>query len=416
LSVELSILRAFCLDKQHFNDYYPYTQQLRKKDRLVGILFRLVQQYYDKYEHAADIGKDELKGWYDHQYPNSRDKEVLTDMMDATFELTVSTSLMKSLMEQWIEKYFATQIVNDLMPVLEGNKFDKLNRIQSKLDDYKLLLTNPPDDVAIIKPCDLTTEEIVNATIIQTGYPFPLDKLNDVIGGARPASNGMFYGYTDSGKSSIALFTAAHIAEQMKDTEDICLYCTNEETMVRAAGRATMAFTGFDRFDLLMPDIWKEAEKMKRERGWSRLKICDGVETGEQIIRLMDEWMPKVIIMDQTTDVEVKTARDEEGPDYNKALFKWFRRLGNNYDCAVINVGQAGIEAEDTKWVKLSQMYGSKSGIQGRLDWAVGMGQRLGDEALKDMRFLNITKNKYGGKDKFSCYFNHETCQWEENA
>lgn len=417
MSVELAILRAFCLDKQDFNNFYPYTQQLKKKDRLIAMCFQLLHEYYDKYSNAFDLERDDFVGWYDHQYPNGRDRDEIVDIIDAAYLTRTQGALTRDLMEQWMEKYYATQIVNDLMPVLEGNKFGKLSSMQAKIEEYNLLLTNPPEEVKIISPIDMTTEEIVKHTILRTGYQFPIEYLNKVIGGLRPSSNGMIYGYTDCGKSSLALYIAAAVAEQMKDTSDKVLYCGNEETDVRMANRAQMAFTGFDRFQLLLPDIQKEADRMKTERGWSRLKICSGVETGEQIIRLMDEWMPKVVFIDQATDVEVKVPkRDEGGVDYYKALFKWYRQLGNHYDCAVVSVGQAGVDAEDCKWVKVSQMYGSKSGIQGRLDWACGIGFKLNDEALKDMRFLNIPKNKYGGKDRCSCYFDHETCQWEANA
>jgi KaiC/GvpD/RAD55 family RecA-like ATPase len=416
LSVELSILKAFCLDKQYYSDYYTYTQQLRRKERLLGLLFKLVHEYYDKYSLATDIESDDFKSWYDHQYPNGRDEEEIKDMIDATFRLNVNTDLVKSLIEQWMEKYYANQIIDQLMPVMEGNKFGRLSNITAQIEQYNALLTNPPEEVRVVKPLDLTTEEIVNATILQTGYKFPIPKMNEVIGGLRPCSNGMIYGYTDSGKSSLAFLIAASVAEEMKDTEDTVLYCGNEETAVRAGGRATMAFTGFDRFDLLLPDIQKEADKMKAERGWSRLKICDTIETGEQITRLMDEWRPKVVIIDQATDVEVTLAREAEGTDYFKELFKWYRRLGNVYETAVVAIGQAGVDAENEKWVKLSQMYGSRAGIQGRLDWAAGIGKKLEDAALEHMRFINITKNKYGGKDRCSCHFNHETCQWEENV
>ena len=59
MSVELAILRAFCLDKQDFNNFYPYTQQLKKKDRLIAMCFQLLHEYYDKYSNAFDLERDD---------------------------------------------------------------------------------------------------------------------------------------------------------------------------------------------------------------------------------------------------------------------------------------------------------------------------------------------------------------------
>ena len=76
-------------------------------------------------------------------------------------------------------------------------------------------------------------------------------------------------------------------------------------------------------------------------------------------------------------------------------LFNWARELAKKV-APVITVHQADGNAEGVKWIDMSRLYGSKTGIQGEADAIVTIG-RLPDTG--DARYLYVPKNKLAGKD-----------------
>ena len=68
--------------------------------------------------------------------------------------------------------------------------------------------------------------------------------------------------------------------------------------------------------------------------------------------------------------------------------------------------------AENTQWLKLSDIYGSRVAIQGALDYAIGIGRKIDDPVSEDLRFINIPKNKLhdGEGGKFVVNFSKQTC------
>jgi hypothetical protein len=145
--------------------------------------------------------------------------------------------------------------------------------------------------------------------------------------------------------------------------------------------------------------------------------VFDEITSGDQIKYIIKEYHPTILFVDQATDVEVDTRfKPGNQVEYLKQLFKWYRRLANKNDCAIVGVSQGVGEAENKKWLKLSDIYGSRVAIQGALDYAIGIGRKVDDASLEDMRYLHISKNKLndGSAGKFVTDFNRTICRWEE--
>lgn len=76
-------------------------------------------------------------------------------------------------------------------------------------------------------------------------------------------------------------------------------------------------------------------------------------------------------------------------------LFNWARELSKKY-APVIAVAQADGTAQGQRWIEMSQLYGSKTVIQGEADAIVTIGR---DPATGDTRYLYVPKNKLKGKN-----------------
>ena len=74
---------------------------------------------------------------------------------------------------------------------------------------------------------------------------------------------------------------------------------------------------------------------------------------------------------------------------------------------------QGGDDCFEKTYPTLRDIYGSKSAIQGTLDWAISIGWNADDANYAAWRYFNITKNK-GNVGKYACRFDEDRCQFKE--
>lgn len=414
MSIELSLLKQFCNDKDIESTHYGYISALDNIERELKLLFSLVHRYYDEFNKIS-ISKDELLSYYDLKYPRAKDRELHLDLITELFDSNISSDLMKAHLDHLIEKHHATKVINKLLPVMEGDKYDILNTISVDIDKFVDVLHNPPDSFTVPLPCELSVEELVEQEIEDTGLKWHLEDLTDIIGGLRKQTLGLIYAFVDSGKTSFAMAACANFASQLKDTEDTICYCGNEESAQRLRLRLVQAFTNWTRSQIKQNG--SGAEEIAIEKGIDRVKVFDSITTDTQLEYVIKEYKPHVLFIDQAPAVEIKTKRQQEGVAYLETLFKWYRKLATIHKVGIIGIAQAVGDAEDSKYLKLSDIYGARVAIQGALDWACGIGRLVNNPIDDDLRYLNIPKNKLyeGNNGKITCHFNHYNCEWEVN-
>jgi hypothetical protein len=413
MSIELSMLNLFCGSREIEMAHYGYIDTLDNMERELKLLFGLVHTYYKEYE-TDSIGQDELLNFYDVKYPKAKAREMHVDLIKGSFEVKVSPELVKKSLDQMIERHTATKIINKLLPVMEGQQFDVLDSIRTDVDEYVELLHNPPDSISVPVPCTLSVQALVDQEILDDGYSWHLPLLTKIIGGVRMKTLGLIYAYVDSGKTSFSLAAAAAFAKIFAGGPSRIAYAGNEESAERLRLRFVQALTNWNRSTIR--DNAVQADDMAMVNGLTNVDIFDDITSGAQIKHIVKHYNPSILFVDQATDVDVNTKRKSDGVDYLKILFKWYRRLSSINNIAIITVAQGVATAENAQWLKLSDIYYSKVAIQGSLDYAIGIGRKLDDPAMEDLRFINIPKNKLADGDggKFTTHFTRQTCYWSE--
>jgi len=127
------------------------------------------------------------------------------------------------------------------------------------------------------------------------------------------------------------------------------------------------------------------------------------------------------LFIDQGTKVHLEGGSGRSLVDSSEVsqlqfLFNFYREAAKEHDTAIVILAQATGEAENKRWLKLSDMYGSRVSIQGELDYAIGIGRIVDDPTKENMRFIHVSKNKLmdGSPCKFSTHFIKEKCEWRE--
>jgi KaiC/GvpD/RAD55 family RecA-like ATPase len=379
-------------------------------------LFKLIRDFFAAYD-SDEIEAQEFHDFYDLQFPNARNAESMHIMITEVFDNKPKPGMMGAIMDQFIEKHTATKMIEMLSDTMTGDKYGVIPSVMAEADHFIDIMENPPEELEKLEPVTKTILELVEEELLFEGLEWPLEELNDVLGGIRRKTLGLIYAYVDCGKTSLALNVAANCARQLheKDEDGSILYLGNEEPASRMALRGVQAFTHCTRADLITNRIRYTEEC--REWGYDRLKFFGDVDTGDQVTSLVEEYKPRLTIIDIATDVDVSMEKHygDEGVGYLKSLFKWYRRLSNRMDTAVLAVSQGTGAIENKRYPKLSDVYGSRSAVQGALDYAIGIGKKDDNQAKSDVRYINIPKNKLhdGLKAKIAVTFLAEECKWK---
>lgn len=413
MAIEIQILKLFCDNRDTWQKYGNYFSQTKTLDREIKVIYNLISKYYEKYENISEINYQDLILFYDVIYPSSKSvmdnfhKEIINNLRD----YDVNPDLITDLLEQMMERHYATRIINTLIPVMEGDEVGKLVSMGDYLSEYESKMKCPPELKDNLDPICLSVDDLVNTQIDDSGISWPLESINRTYGGIRQKTHGVIYAYVDSGKTSFAVACAAKFASQLTGDECIC-YCGNEEDAGRLNLRLTIAFTNMMKHDIV--ENPQKTEELRSANGFYRVKTFEGVRDFKRLSDILKKHEPTILFMDQATKIEV--SGKEEGTKAMTARFNMLRDMATDYDCAIIGVCQATGDCEDKKWIRLSDMYESRVAIQGELDFAIGIGRVISKPELEDYRYFNLTKNKLGDGDyaRFTVTFDKYRCKWEE--
>ncbi|MHA2248648.1 MAG: AAA family ATPase [Candidatus Hodarchaeales archaeon] len=409
---ELSILSAFCADRDLFEKHSKHFESIDNLEREIKLVHSLIKDYYDKYETQA-IAEFDIRAFFNHQYPAITGGETYHTLLSNLYEQEINVNLINDILEQIMEQHYATQIINQLIPVMEGHKHGVLTEVQGRIEGFVNKLRNPPVTNEL-EPCELTLHDILAEREQDGGLQWPLAHLNETIGDIPRKTLGLIYAFVDSGKTSFGLRTVAHFARQLADTGEYIVYAGNEEAASRMSMRLTQSLLEKSRIQILQ-DV-DAAEKERYELGFSRVKLFDSITDISMIERLLDKWSPRVLFIDQATKVTGRALAKEKEVTAIRKLFNSYRELAKYYNTSIIGVTQGTGEAENRKWLKLSDIYGSRVGIQGELDYAIGIGRIIDDATKENLRYLNIPKNKLldGDPARFSVFFDRHANIWRE--
>jgi hypothetical protein len=411
---ELSILKLFTEKRDLFEQYYVYIKQMENLDGNVALLAKVIKEYYSRYPEHNYIGEDELHTVYDLLYPQHRERQMQLELISRLYKLDVSTDVMTDLLEQTMERYHAGIIVNKLIPVLEGKQYNVLPHMQGDVDAFIDIMKNPPRPSSSLEPVSMLPSELVEGKATLEGARWHLESLNSILGPLTMGTLGEIFAYVGGGKTSFGLAAIKSFAEYYKDTKETLIYACNEEADTRVAERLTSAFTGKAYWELFKEfEGRKEAlDDMLAEMGWHRIKVIGGVGHITHVRKLLDEWGPVCMFIDQ--GAKVSTDFKLEGVKETRLLYNAFRDLSTEYKCGMCIIDQAIGVADNKQWLTLADIYESRVAVQGELDYAIGIGKLIEKQGRENFRYVNISKNKLkdGMTAKFTTYFDAERCVW----
>ncbi len=409
---DLGILKAFVEEREKQEQYQAFLKQQQNLEPAIRLLADLIDEYYGKYKDHKYIGKDELMAFYDLKYHEHKDRGFHRSLMERMYDLDISNDIMDDLIEQMLERNWATIMIAELMPVMQGQKHGILPDMRDHVESFIQQMKNPPKESSDIQPYEYNIEELIAGKVNLKGAPWPLAELNNMLGPLQKGTFGLIFANVDCGKTSFALSALRSFADYYKDTDKYLVYACNEEADRRVAERLTQAFLGKAYWEIheQYQNNWKAAMAAVQEMGMKNIRIVDGVTNIRQIEKILDFFDPECLLIDQGS--KVHTNQKVDGIRATRLLYNNYRDLGVTTDTAIIALEQAASTSVGKQWLDLADVYESRVAIQGELDWAIGIGKRVEQQGQEKFRYINVCKNKLkdGKKEGFTVYFDNERC------
>lgn len=401
----------FCKNKDTYNKYSKYISINNITKEYNNILL-VIKDYYDKFEEHNYLSSDELRSWFHHCNPTIKDRELYDEILDRLGALDISDSVAEEIVINMIEKEYANKVINTLIPVIEDSAFRILNTEVKKLvDEYEEVCSLKPEkDKSLFVDDDI--ESILEQTVSGEGLNWRLKCLNADIGTLKGGSLGHVFARPDSGKTSFVASEATYMAGQLKEEDDCILWINNEEKGEKVKLRTYQAVLNADT-KAIVTNITK-ARQLYQERGGGKIKLYDSAMVSIRDIRkLIHQFKPKVVIIDQGDKVAFPRDGDYSQPDRLQRLYQMYRELAKEFNTDIITVGQASGEAEGKKWLQMEYMNNSKTGKPGELDYAIGIGASFAEDE-QELRFIHICKNKNGPHGKHTVLFDAPKARYKD--
>lgn len=293
----------------------------------------------------------------------------------------------ESIVERFVELDFASRIGGAIDGVLEGKNPNGMQDVASLIGDYT--------KVANIGNHDLVTDDLndlLKDTVRPGGMEWRLEDLNRAVGPVRKGDFILIGKRPEVGGTSFVASEITHMAPQLPAGENIVFF-NNEEMGKKVGLRLYQTALGATAHDL-STNAAKLAGDFKTVLGGRSIDVIHkpGMSVGyvEQVLRSK----PYGIIVFNTL-AKVAGFNKLEGVARLASLGAWARGLADKYG-VVFAVHQADNTAEGVEYLDQSQLYGSKTELQGESDVQLMIGKSH-NPGKGGSRFIAVVRNKMPG-------------------
>lgn len=411
---QTGIIKAM-LNLKLFTRYSPVLFKIENLSKEMSITLSTIRDYYEKYPDAEHLSVDELRVYFFSLYPKYKDKEIIERFFERISAAKIENKeLLKKALNVLAEKHMVSKIINDGVQFLESDKPEPgiMEKFTENIDKYHELTGNIEN--AESRVCTLKFKQLIEAER-HMGIKWRLEFLNRMLGPVKPGSLGHIFARPEVGKSSMAMAEATHFANQLRGTDQSILFLGNEEGIKRLKIRMHIALIGktlqwLEEAEKTSPD---RIDEIYEAAGGNHIKAIEGVNHITEVEMFINSFKPKVCFIDQGTKVAVSGSDKMAGHERLQVVYNTYRNLATKYDMCIITTGQADSASEHRKWLTLNNMDGSKVGVPGELDFAIGItaSQVEGEERT---RYISVCKNKLTGRlGKDRTYLDIERCRYE---
>lgn len=395
-----------------YNRFAPYAKSyLVEKES--GQIIKDLGTYYATHSGATPVDWNAFAVWFRTQHPKLTPDQQL--MYGSILDNVGKQIKDETIVDRFINLDAAAKLKKCVEDVINNTDPNALDKVPDILTEHaEATLRRDVLDHMV----DMDLAHLLSKVVDGTGIMWGLESLNISVGQLHHSDFIMVGKRPDVGGTSFMIDQFTTFLPQMPPDANI-LIVNNEEGGDKLGTRVYQTALGATTMELAAdPDCFKE--EWDRYRGGRRIDIIDkpgiSIKEIERIVNRGNYFIVGINVVEKLNGYN-------KLDDINRRqkLAEWCRNLAKK-NGVVMGIMQADASAEGEPYMNQSQLYGSKTGVQGEVDvlLMIGMDNSPGAE---DKRYISVCKNKKPvtgrmvascKRLKFECYFNHETGQYSE--
>lgn len=391
--IDLDVLLVF-KNKSEYDKYSRFIKPSALGEEAYNI-FKAMGEWWKYNPTALYVDWKTFASWFCLVRYAKMDKTKL-DIYRGIFDKLEATAApdptaIKSIMEGLATRDYAARIADKALRISDGDFTEDFGEIADLVEQRNAAIGKLDGfDKYILTP---TLSGLESAS--SPGIKWRLNCLNDSCGDIRKGDFIVLGKRPDTGGTTLLASEITFMAPQLAE-DQVVLWCNNEEEGNKVFKRIVQSASAIpsSMLESNLPDaLDKYAKVVGRSDKIVMLNKADlHVRDVEAV---MKKYNVGLIVFDQLW--KVHGFDNEAGNEVTRQtmLFNWARELAKTYG-PVITVHQADGTAEGVKWIDMSKLYGSKTGIQGEADAIIMIG-RLPETG--NTRYIYVPKNKLKGGD-----------------
>jgi KaiC/GvpD/RAD55 family RecA-like ATPase len=390
MNANIVLLRLLTED-EYYTKYRDYidVSSVSEEER---IIIKIIDYIFKNNKSIKSINKELLISIFNDNY-NNKEKEFKDNIYNIIYNIYNINYNLKDynlIIINIIKKYILNNIINKSIELIENKDTYDLDTLDTLLQDYKskvLLLTEEENNI-VSDDIDIILETEAG----DSGFDWFCDEMNNALGKCKGGDLGLIVANPDAGKTAFILTVAMGL---LKSGAKV-LHINNEERGSKVKLRAIENLC-----EMTKAEIVSNKDKVQETidnymKGKYFLYDLVSVSIRE-IKTLIEKHQPDIVIIDQSS--KIKVGKQDRNDLTLTEIYKGLRELAKNYNVHIIGVSQADSSAYDKEWLSMDNLFGSKVGVQGELDYIIGIGKNTSDASKENWRYLSFPKNKLTGNN-----------------
>lgn len=352
------------------------------------VILALVKSFYEKDPTASKVDLDVLKHNISTDHP--KHAEMLCEVVDSLQPVSIP-NIMEAVIKSRLER-----VKEDLAAALMvSNNTEEVTVLMSEFDALRRGEVDKRDG-PVVAQAKAVNDVLKKANSAAKIHLYP-EIFQEATGGALPGHHILVFARPDAGKTTIGLNLAYGFLKQGLRT----MYIINEDPIDDVNLRMLARLSGRTKEQVEADPEGTQRLVDRRNYGlFTLVEMCPG--TPSEIERVVVEYKPQVLIVDQSRNVEYPKLSKVEALEQ---VERFIRNLGKKYDMLTVSFTQAGDSAEGKLALNMGDVDFSNTGMQASADLMIGMGVNQEYERL-GKRVFTFPKNKLSGyKGNKEAYF-----------
>ena len=376
-----SALALLGKDKESFDNYFPYLSDFHVPNE-VSVLLQAIEKYYQSGNEKIDW--EDFRSWF-HVEENPtlgiKQHQVYDTYIDHILTAPVDSGAIQRVFE--LKKADEIQsLVSEIRTVSNSESFEDIIQVsQSYLDDR--LVTG--DDHIV----DMDIDTLVKSVILGDGIEWRLEGLNTSLGQVHKGDFLLVVKRPETGGTTFLTSEFTHMLKQLPEGKSAIIF-NNEEGGSKLGLRVVQSALGITAQEINRDPrrVQKEWDKFLNGRKILVYDPPDGLTT-QKITDFLNKnpecWLIGINVLDK-----VGGFYKHDEVQRQRKLAEWARNTAKNHG-VVVAVLQADGSAEGQQFMNQSQVYGSKTGVQGEADGMIMIGRDVANDTI---RYISVAKNK----------------------